>query len=335
MADEDQGGYIDDAVGGDPVPQTPEPGNEPVPQQPTTEPQDGEPQQPPAKTPNESKNPLESVFVDESGSFDFSSFAQFSLPDDVLAEPAPAEGSEPAEAGDTPPDDRPEWKREADEEREYVTTLREEALGPLEKVAQLIDGGMSPENALHQVYAERKKLVNDHLEEYKYKRDFERREKGAKAAAETTRSNEVKERAVTNRNEVISKLPGKTDQDKIGLFNHILFSKEIGAVVLNREFEKAHPEADKLPQKEKEALADKFLDEIQSNKGEFRYLWERCMDRAHRVMSKQSTAAARRMGAAQEQEKRFAGKRNPAGPYRRQQTALPAGSGSGWETYFG
>jgi len=281
------------------------------------------------KEPEVKKDPLDSVFSNKKGEFDIDKFLDFSLPSESFQEEQRAEPEQPAAA--SPEDNVPEWKRHMEEERTYKNTLREHKLSPLQKVAEMIDSGVDAGEALRTVYSEQEKMLNDHFEEYDYERRLTREEQHRKDMSESTRYEEMTERAKTNISSIVAALPGKDNQEKMGLFQHIMFSPEIGAPILNREFSKQNPGYEKLPPAEQKKLADKFLVSVQSDKRELNYLWERMTDRITRLKQTEVSKRQRMLGAQQEQQRRQVAQKHPAGPIKRQQTT----GSDPWGNYFG
>lgn len=275
----------------------------------------------------EEKDPLDSVFSDENGEFDADSFLNFSLPEEEgEQEPEETEPVPEAEEGDVP-----EWKREFEEERKFSESLKEEALGPLIKVAELIDQGKDATAALSEVYAELQKRVDDKISENSYERRIAREERHRKESTGAALHTELTERARTNVSGLVAALPGKTNEEKSKLFSHLMFSKDIGAPILNREFKKAHPDYEKKPPSEQKKLADRFLTKVQADKSELRYIWDRCLDRATRLKQKTVSQRQRMIGQQKETERRNVAQKHPAGPVKRQSQS---GEQSPWDAYF-
>jgi len=278
-------------------------------------------------------DPIDSIFKNDRGEFDVNEFMKFTLPEN-LTTPEPVDTTtQKATAGNQQVDDRPEWKKDLEEVQNYEKTLKGHVLEPLEKVAQLIQSGVEPMEALNRIYAERQTILTDHLAEYKHQREFDREEKRQKSIADAERQSVLKVRAGTNVNSIVAALPGTDNKAKTELFSHIMFSKAIGAPILNREFMRRYPDVNKLPQAEQEKTADKFLLEIQSDRAELAYYWQLCMDRATRLKQKDAAQRHRLMGAAQANETRLAAQKHPAGPYNRQKQKTE--SSTGWDGYFG
>lgn len=281
-------------------------------------------------------DPIDAVFKNDKGEFDAAGFMNFSLPENfsLPAEKSSGQGSgQPQALQQEPADNRPEWQREMEEISSYEKSLSSHVLDPLQKVAELISGGRDPMQALNEVFAERKRVLDEHMAEYKYKRDFERRERLQKATGEAEAMAKMKVNASTNVNAIVSALPGNDHKAKSELFSHVMFSKEIGAPILNREFLRRNPDAKKLPIAEQEKLADKFLLEVQSDREELSYFWQLCIDRATRLKQKDVAQRNRLLGAAQQKEQRQAAQKNPAGPYNRK--PVVSGGKNEWDSYFG
>lgn len=275
-------------------------------------------------------DPIDAIFRNDKGEFDAQAFMSFSLPSDFSK---PVEQPQvPAQQPGQPIDNRPEWQREMEEIRTYETNFRSNTLDPLQKVWDLIESGVDPQQALKQVYVEREKFVNNHLAEYKYKRDFEKQEKLHNSAKEAENMAKMKVNSSTNINAIISALPGNDQKAKTELFSHLMFSKDIGAPILNREFKRRYPDVGKLSQAEQNAQADKFLLEIQSDREELAYFWELCLNKAARLKQKDVAQQHRMLGAAQAQETRQAAQKHPAGPYNRKPVVSQKDP---WSSYLG
>jgi hypothetical protein len=276
-------------------------------------------------------DPIDQVFRTDKGEFDANGFLSFTLPEDTKWADDDKKPVVPGSKQQQPADTRPEWQRELEEAEKYKTSMYSAAVDPLNEVWQLIQQGKDPQTALNEVFEKQKGVVDKHIKEWEYKRRFESEEKRQKSAAEQERAAKIAERAKINVSSVISKLPGKDDKEKTSLFSHIMFNPEIGAYILNREFAKRYPDVSGMSEEEKGKLAEKFVMEVQSDKEEFKYIFNLAMDRAHRLKSKQTAQINRMLGERQAEEKRSSAQKHPAGPYNRQ----PSGAEKDpWGLYF-
>jgi hypothetical protein len=224
-----------------------------------------------------------------------------------------------------------QWQKDQKEITTLQTTLSTEILGPLEKMAQLIDGGKDPVEALREVYGERKAFVEQQLNEMKSKKEFQRQKALEDRLLEKTGNEKQVALSNANTNEIISSLPGKDNAEKQNLFNEILFKH--GSSILDRDFRRAVPkvEFEKMTPAERNAAAAKFVNSITSDKAELRFVFNQALAIKSKDMLPQILQRARLSAVAAHKANALSAQKAPLGTQKR--TAPPAVKGI-WDDYL-
>lgn len=302
-------------------------------------PKDGTTEQKPGadeKKPDEKPDLLMSAFTGADGSFDFDGFAKFAAP---VNNDAPKIDLQPQpQQQQNPQDNKPEWQKRLEEEKEYTTNIRANTLGWANSLRQLLAQGVDPQQAVAHVEQQIAATIDDHLNNWKAEREYKYKEDEAKARAEKAKEAEESAaqpvRSRTNMSRIISSLPGADDTAKTTLFNEILFGKDVGAKILDYEFSRAHPGNDKLQPAERQKLAEKFVNGITSDYQALSYFFERALDRAARMnMPKLNQKIAAAVEAATNANRAASQKRPSGSLVRNPIKETPAGANS-WDAYF-
>ena len=269
---------------------------------------------------------FEQAFSGENGDLDVEKFLGFNIPEAEAAIEADI-GTPEAETGVK----QEQWQKDMEELNTLSTTLTENLLSPLEKVYELIQQGTDPELALKQIYDERKQFMDKHLNEVKSQKEFQRQKALEDSINERTRNEQMIERVKTNSNELISNLPGKDYAEKRSFYNEVLFGKDIGAHVLNREFNKAYPDNAKMTPKARSKAAEKFVNSIQADKAELRYVFKQCLNEMKVQNLPKAMQAERLRAIADHKSNSLAAQKNPLGTSKR---IAPAAKPGLWDGYF-
>ena len=270
-------------------------------------------------------DPLETAFQGEDGKFDLQGFTSYALPEIPDGKPLDLGLQNAAKA-----EEIPEWKKQIQEDNEQVQSMRTAVQTITGSIAQLVNSGMPPAQAIAQVVQEYEKHISDHLNERAGKREEMRMEELDKRAQERERQANIIENAKTNTNAIIQSLPGKTYADKTATFNAIMFKS--GEPILEREFLRAHPEVKTLTPEQRQPIAKKFLNELLSNKEDLRFVFERAMDRDTRARLPKLLEMSRMAKAAEIKGKSLSAQKAPGGTIQRPQTK-PGASSDPWEAY--
>lgn len=340
----DQGAFINDAfsgwVNGDEEKTTDQPTEAKKPNEQVVKPQPGAQAQPPKD--GGAGNPTASQVVEnkpsilnafsKDGEFDFKGFSSFAAP---KAEAQPVLNINPQQ---TQPqtEETPVWKQRLDEAKQYEEETKKVVLGWSQDIRALIQQGYSPEDAILKLEAEYNDLVNGHLTNWKAEREFKLREEDEKSASEKAREAQeaitMQELSKVNQARLISGLPGGSDSEKTALFNEILFSKEIGAPILNYEFNRMYPDSDKMSQEQLDKTAKAFLQKITGDYNALSYYFERALDRAARMNLPTINEKVAAATEAATKANKLASQRSPKGTLgRTQQSEKQATS---WDSYF-
>jgi hypothetical protein len=316
----DQSDYVGDALdqysgakpSAEPKAETPKPEAQPDPKA-----QQPKPDAVKAPEAEEQPDPFDSIFSNEAGEMDVQAFTKFTIPN---------EAPEITDLGDAAPeqtDTRSDWEKDAEEYQTYEQNLKNEVLVPLQQVADLLGADIDPRTrqALETVYAQKEQALQKHLAEFRTKKEIERQKSLEERLLAPTRKAESVERAKTNTNELVSKLPGKTTEDKTALFNHVLFSKEVGAPILDHYFREKYPDLDKMAPEARRAKADEFIQSVLADKRKLSFIFERAFDRATRLRLPKLLQRSRIAQTATDTDKRLTAQKHPAGLHNRTRTA--------------
>jgi len=280
----------------------------------------------------EAKPSILSAFTKD-GAFDFKGFSSFVAP---KVENQPALNIEPQQQAQPQKEEIPIWKQRIDEAKKYEEDTKKVVLGWSQEIRALVQQGYSPEDAILKLEADYENLVNNHLNDWKAEREFKLREEDEKTASERVKEaeemNRLQELTKVNQARIVASLPGNSDQEKTALFNEVLFSKDIGAPILNYEFKRAYPNSDQMTQEQLDKTAREFLQRITGDYNALSYYFERALDRAARMniptINEKVAAATEAATAAN----KLASQRAPKGTLgRSQQSGKQA---TAWDSYF-
>jgi hypothetical protein len=271
-------------------------------------------------------DPLETAFSGEDGQFDLQSFTSYALPE--IPDGKPLDLGLHTE-GKT--EEIPEWKKAIQEDQEQAQNMRTAVQSITGTIRDLVARGSTPEQAIAQVLQEYEKHISDHMNEQAGKREELRMNELEKRAIERERQATITENARTNTNAIIQSLPGKTYADKTATFNAIMF--KAGEPILEREFLLAHPEVKNLTPEQRRPVAQKFLNDLLSNKDDLRFVFERAMDRDTRARLPKLLEISRMAKAAEIKSKNLSAQKTPGGTIQRPQTK-PGKSSDPWAGYF-
>jgi hypothetical protein len=274
------------------------------------------------------KSRFETAFSGEDGEIDIDKFMGFNLPA-MKVESVQFESQNPATP--TAPEKAP-WEKDMEEITTMSTKLKGDMLDPLQKVADLIAQGKEPLDALNEVYLERQSSMEKMVNEEKTKREFQRQKALEDRLNEKTREEKISEQVKINTNEIVSALPGNTPEEKTALFEEIFFGKDVGKVILDREFDKAVPDNAKMNPEQKRVAATKFVNSILSNKAELRYLFDQCMDRTTRANLPKIMAKVRMSAVAADKANRLSAQKGPVSTQPRTQPG--AAQKGAYDSYF-
>jgi hypothetical protein len=286
------------------------------------------------KKPEEKPDPLMSAFTREDGNFDLDAFSTFAAPI-AQQETSPVD----LKAEEKPPEKQevPIWQKRLDEEKEYVSNVHDNTLGWAEAVRNLVAQGHTLEAAVEYVERVLTDKSNQHVTKWKAEREYkfqsEERERAAKEKAEAEESAALPVRSKTNMSRIISSLPGKTDAEKTQLFNNVLFGKDVGAHILDYEFQRTHPGVGKLPVEQQKQLAEKFITGITSDYRALSYFFDRALDKAARMNLPKLNQRVAAAAEAATNANRLAAQRRPGGAIGRQAQQEKPG-GPDWTGYF-
>jgi murein DD-endopeptidase MepM/ murein hydrolase activator NlpD len=272
------------------------------------------------------KSRFEMAFSDDKGEFNNENFFKFNLPEfKPEAVAFEAQAQKPAEAEKEP------WQRDLEEVNAMQQKLTGEMLGPLEKAWKMIQDGADPFDAINKIYLEQKGLINEQLNQEKFKREAQRQ----KALEEkmTAGVNEEKASALStaNVNEIVSALPGKTPEDKQALFHEVIFGKDGGARILDHYFQKAYPDYAKMTPVDRQTAAKKFINSITSNKAELRFVFDRAWDMAISRHQRDIMQRERIAAVVADKANRLAAQK---GPVSTQPRTPPSVKNGQWTNYF-
>jgi hypothetical protein len=283
-----------------------------------------------AKQPDEKQESqqsrFEKAFSGEDGEIDVDKFLSFKLPE-MKPEPSTLSIGKTAE----PVTKQEDWQKDQEEITKLSKTLTDEFLGPLEKVYQLINQGTDPVQALKTIFDERKAFIDNHLNEEKSKREFQRQKTLEERLLEKTTTETRARHSSVNINEIVSSLPGGDAPEKTALFQEILFGSDVGAKVLDYHFNQAFPDNEKMDPKAREQAAMNFVNGITSDKAKLRFVFESCLDKMTRANLPKILQKSRLSALAADKANRLSAQKTPTGTSKR--TAQPAQK-TQWDSYL-
>jgi hypothetical protein len=273
------------------------------------------------------KSRFEQAFAGEDGEIDVDKFMNFSLPT-MKTEPISFEADKSSQS--TTPEKEP-WEKDMEEVTGLQNNLKTEVLDPLQKVADLISQGKDPIQALEEIYAERKAAIDQHINEVKSQKEFQR-QKTLKEELLSQKNEEIQSKqSAVNTNEIISALPGSTQEEKTSLFHEVLFGNDVGAKVLDYHFDKAFPDNKKMLPEQRKVAATKFINGITSNKADLRFVFEQCLDKMTRSNLPKIMAKARMSALAADKANRLSAQK---GPVSNQPRTQPSAAKGQWDNYL-
>ena len=295
-------------------------------------------QKPQAETPKkpDEKQPVkqesqpsrfEQAFRGEDGEIDVDKFLSFNIPE---ADNHPLQ----ADIGTPEPDNAPkleQWQQDQQEVEKLQASLSSELLDPLNKAYNLISQGTNPVQALKAVYDERKAFIDQHVNEVKNQKEFQRQKALEERLLGDTKAKAQAQQSAVNTNEIISSLPGDDISAKTELFNEVLFGTEGGAKLMDYYFREKVEGVDKMTPQQKHAAAVKFVNEVTSNKAKLRFMFNQALALQTRNNLPKILQKARLGAVAQHKSNAVSAQKNPTGTSKR---TAPAASKNQWDSYL-
>lgn len=214
--------------------------------------------------------------------------------------------------------------------RESITSAR---LGPLDKLAELVNGGMEIAEAYQAVYNETKALNDNYFKERENSQFAQRRETELSKIREEARDARLTEISKSNALSIVNTLPGNSPQSKVVLYNHIMFSDDAGGSLLEEMFISAYPDYEKMPKEDLDNAKKSFVNKIQADPKRLR----RHFDRSYRLLAarpnnlKRFAQTISRNTESQVRSNALAAQKTPQGAVGRPSRAQ---SGNKWDGYF-
>ena len=138
-------------------------------------------------------------------------------------------------------DDTPQWKKDLDEQRSYEQTVKQNLMGPMSEIRQLVQQGYTAEQALYATEQKWNGTLAEHFEEKRYERETQRAEREAESRKSEMEAQQLQPKADANFAQIASELGGN---DKAQM---LLFSPELGGPIINFLYDLANPDKVGLP----------------------------------------------------------------------------------------
>jgi hypothetical protein len=221
----------------------------------------------------ENKDVFQLAFENANGELDYEKIMSTSFGDD----------SKFQQLEDKPNDQQPALspEQEIEQETKFRESITSARLGPLDKFAELVNGGMDVNTAFETVYNDTKAMNDSYFKERDNSQFNLRREKELAAIKDEARQARLTEISRSNALSIVNTLPGSNQESKIALYNHIMFSDDAGGALLEDMFVNAYPDYSKMKPEELDKAKKAFINKLQSDPARLK----RHFDRSYRLLA--------------------------------------------------